>query len=278
MQGTLKPPIDVKSLHNSLNDYALSFLTMYEIEKSDDITITVDQFELGRTDYQEQEQFDKTYLLLVASEDMILLLALESAVANFLLQARYGGCAGESSLWNAWQADSFSHFCNRIAADLISRLRLHKIDVPRLSTYEWQSSVSDLLEENVTLLSVHSLVLSLGSHKAALQLIAAQRPSGIAFEDVTEASPAPELNAKLLNQYVQTIPITITFETRDMHISFSKLLRMKIGDMLPFNASDICIKMNNQTIGQAILGPLDRAPTACLQSLVLPTDEMTYAS
>jgi flagellar motor switch/type III secretory pathway protein FliN len=277
MQGTVEAQIDDVILHNYLKDYASGFVARYDIEKTDDITVTVDQFELSVADYQEQEQFDKTYLLLSTREDMILLLALESAFANLLLQARYGGYVRGNTLWNAWQADSFSHFCNRIAADIMSSLRLQKIDVMQHDTYEWQSSVNDLLAHNVTLLSVHSLVLSSESHKAALQLIAAQRSSGIAFEDVADTSQDHELNANSLRDYVQSIPITLTFETPDMHISFSKLLRMKMGDMFSLNMSDIIIKMNNQTIGQAMLGPLDRMPTVCLQSLVLPADEVTYA-
>jgi hypothetical protein len=257
----------------ALKDYAEGFCERHDIEKTDELSIMVDQFALDRESYEQQEQFDKKYLLLSKKHNMTLLMTLEAAFANFLMQMRYGGHAGDGMLWNVSQAESFTYFCNQLAEDIVSVLRQKGLDVSCFEQGKWQSSFHELLEPSVSLLSVQSMVVSLGSHKVALELITAAKPDGISFEEPVAEQADCGRDALALVSFLDALPVRLTVETVVMESCFSKLLELKEGDHLTFIASDMIIRMDDQIVACGDLHMTDHLPAVFLQKIILPMME-----
>jgi hypothetical protein len=263
----------------ALQEYAQSFLSYYSIDDAEGISVTVDQFELDRSSYATQEQFDKKYTLLSHRDDTVLVLSLESAFANFLLQTRYGGYWGEGRLWNVSRADSFLHCCNQIAQDIAAIVCQKGIELAGFEAGIWHSSINDLLEDHISLFSVHSMVVSLETHKVALQFICAQKPAGISFEDSEEIVPDEKQDGAALHDFIRTMPVILAAETPGFKTRFAHLLKLRAGDMLPFRISEIEMKVNDQIVGHGDIQEVETGPVVYLQKFVLPSrNESTHAN
>jgi flagellar motor switch/type III secretory pathway protein FliN len=258
---------------SALQVYAHDFLTRYSINDADDISFSIDQFEMDRPSYESYEQFDKKYTLLSQTDDTVLVMALESAFANFLLQARYGGNWGEGRLWNMSQADSFTHCCNQIAHDITSILLQKGIDISALSDGKWFSSISDLFEDNVSHLYVQSMVVGLGSHKVSLQIVCGQKTSSISFDDGDAVVQFDKQEGSALYDFVLTLPVILTAESASAEARFSSLLKLSAGDILPLKISDMNLKISDQIIGYGDFQEIESMPVISVKKTVLPSKD-----